>query len=242
MIKVDYSRVFDKHAKVALQLSGGKDSLAVLHMMRPWWDRLCVYWLNPGDPFPETVELMRLISSVVPNFKEVQGRQKEIISADGWPSDIVPIKWTSDGQTIFGPQPFKVQGRLHCCWRSLMSPMHERMVADGVTCIIRGKRSEEADKSPSRTGDIIDGIELVYPLWDWTENDVMRYLTESGVQLPKSYGHATHSLDCMSCTAWWGEGLSKFLESSYPEKFVEYTRRVTLIKSAIADELLNCEV
>lgn len=241
-LHIRYSALFDRHERVALQISGGKDSLTVLHAMRPWWDRLCVYWLNPGDPFPETVELMRQIRGMVPNFKEVAGRQKEIIAADGWPSDVVPIKWTTSGQFVFGEKPFKVQGRLDCCFRALMLPMHEAMVADGVTCVIRGKRSEEADKTPSRSGDVVEGIELVYPLWDWTSEEVVDYLAVNGVELPESYKHATHSLDCMSCTAWWGEGLSKFLEVKYPDRFTEYSRRVGLVKAAVADEILNCEV
>lgn len=241
-IDIEVQPLFDRHERVALQLSGGKDSLALLHAMKPYWGRLCVYWLNPGDPLPETVELMRELREYVPNFREVAGRQREIIAQDGWPSDVVPIKWTTHGQFVFGEKPFKVQGRLDCCVRSLMAPMHEAMIADGVTCIIRGKRSDEVDKSPTRSGDVVDGVELCYPLWTWSATDVTDYLGKSGVVLPESYKYATHSLDCMSCTAWWGEGIDKFLEAKYPDKFVEYNRRVGLIKSAVADELNNCEV
>lgn len=38
------------------------------------------------------------------------------------------------------------------------------------------------------------------------------------------------------------EGLSHFLKAKHPERYVEYVRRITLIKSAIADEMKNCEV
>lgn len=234
--------LFDKHERIALQFSGGKDSLAVLFALRPWWDRLCVYWTNPGDPFPETQELMAEICAAVPNFVEIAGRQKEIIEADGWPSDVVPVLHTTDGQFVFGEQPFKVQGRLDCCWRSLMLPMHERMVADGVTCIIRGKRSEEKDKTVTRTGSVLLGIETIYPVWDWSAQDVLDYLADEGVPLPESYEQASHSLDCMSCTAWQGEGLGAYLEAKHPEQFTEYRRRLILIKQAVNEQLSQFEV
>lgn len=229
--------LFARHRRVALQLSGGQDSIALLHLMMPWKDLFCVYWLNPGNPLPETTAMMNEIRTMVPHFKEVAGRQPEVIALDGWPSDVVPIRWTRAGQFSGGKQPFTVQGRLDCCWRSLMLPLHEAMIADDITCIIRGKRSDEGDKSPSRDGDVIDGIEFIYPLWDWSAADVQSYLEEAGIPRPKSYQYASHSLDCMDCTAWWGEGMDRFLEAEYPDQYAEYGRRIDLIKSAVAEEM-----
>lgn len=234
---MDYDSLFGRHQRIALQVSGGQDSLALLHLLLPWKEHFCVYWLNPGNPFPEMVAMMDEIRAAVPRFKEVAGRQPEVIALDGWPSDVVPIKWTRAGQYALGERPFMVQGRLDCCWRSLMVPMHEAMIADGITCVIRGKRSEEADKSPSRDGDVIDGIEFVYPLWDWSADDVISYLAEHSIPRPTSYRYASHSLDCMDCTAWWGEGMGEFLAAEYPEQHAEYARRIGLIKSAVAEEM-----
>lgn len=240
---MNIENIIRRHNRIALQVSGGKDSLALLELMRPHWDRLTVYWLNPGDPFPETKLLMRDIARQVPNFIEVGGRQREIIETDGWPSDVVPQSYTTDGNLVFGKTPFKVQSRLSCCIRSMMQPMYERMVADGVTCVIRGKRSEEKDKTGVETGFICPaGIEYVFPIYDWTARDVVDYLSHHGIALPESYRHASHSLDCMSCSAWWGEGLSKFLEAKHPERHAEYVRRITLIKQAIAEQMADCEV
>lgn len=235
--------LFDRHQNVALSLSGGKDSLACLYLFEDWWDKLTVYWMNPGNPFPETLELMASIQRMVPHFKEVRGRQPEIVAADGWPSDVVPHRYTSDGNAVFGATPFKVQSRLQCCIRSLMLPMYQAMVADGVTCCIRGKRHDEADKTGLASGYVTEhGMELVFPIYRWTREDVVEFLARRGVALPKFYEHAKHSLDCMDCTAWWGEGLSRYLKAEHPVAFVEYERRVGLIKQAVADQMAECEV
>ncbi len=235
--------IFDRHERIALQFSGGRDSLAVLYLCREWWDRLTVYWLNPGNPFPETVELMEKVRVMVPSFAEVKGKQKEIVAADGWPSDVVPQAHTTDGNIVFGATPFKVQSRLSCCVRAMMQPMHERMKADGVTCVIRGKRFEEKDKTGVETGFICaSGIEYVFPIYEWTASDVTEFLSKEGVAIPESYQKAFHSLDCMDCTAWWGEGLSLFLEEKYPFHYAEYLRRVTLIKRAVMLQMDDCEV
>lgn len=235
--------IFAKHERVALSFSGGKDSLALLYLLEPWWDKLTVYWMNPGNPFPETVALMEKIKAQVPHFKEIRGLQPEIVAMDGWPSDVVPHRYTTDGNAIFGPTPFKVQSRLQCCIRSLMLPTYKAMVADGITCCIRGKRREEADRTGLENGFVTpEGMELAFPLLDWSLWDVVQYLSDRGIDLPPSYNHASHSLDCMDCTAWWGEGLSHYLKAAHPHAFAEYERRVILIKQAVAEQMAECEV
>ena len=230
--------IFDRHSNVALSLSGGRDSLACLYLFRPHWDKLTVYWLNTGDAFPETVEFMHNIRKMVPNFVELHGQQKQIVKADGWPSDVVVHSHTTDGNALFGGTPFKMQSRLSCCYRSMMLPAYQQMTADGVTCIIRGKRFEEADKSPFKDGSVDSyGVELRFPIYNWTAADVTAYLVSQGVELPRFYLHGEHSIDCMSCTAFWEDGHGAYLKNEHPEKYVEWTRRIGLIKQAVAAQM-----
>lgn len=226
-----------KHDKIALQVSGGKDSLALLYLLQPWWHRLCVYWLNTGDAYPETVARMEIIRAEVPYFRELHGRQPEVIAADGWPSDVVPHAHTTAGNTVFGKTPFKVQSRLDCCWRSLMLPMHQAMIDDGVTLIIRGKRQDEADKTGIRSGYTENGIEVLFPIMDWSSADVMDYLTLNGIEVPPFYEHTSASLDCVGCTAWLEHKNGDYLAARHPEKYTEHARRLGLIKAAVIEQM-----
>lgn len=66
----------NRHKKVAVEVSGGRDSLACLYLLRPYWNRFWVYWLNSGDSFPEVVQLMERVRARVPHFVEIAGRAR----------------------------------------------------------------------------------------------------------------------------------------------------------------------
>ena len=237
------SEIFARHSNVALSLSGGKDSLACLYLMRPYWDRLTVYWCNTGDAFPETIKFMNGIRKMVPNFREISGQQPAVIAADGWPSDVVTYRDTSFGHSVHGDTGVKMQSRYDCCARSMMLPLYNAMRAEGVTCIIRGKRHDEDDKSGVLSGHVDEnGIELQFPIYDWTEQDVLHYLRVIGVELPKFYAHGNNSIDCMHCTAYWQDGHAKYLHAEHPDVYAEWKRRTILIRRAVDDRLATMEV
>src|SRR5213076_1916096 len=121
--------VLARHERIALQFSGGKDSLALLYLMRPFWDRLTVYWLDTGDAFPETAALVAEVEAMVPHFVTVHGIQPEVIAEFGLPSDLVPARSTPVGIAATGTG-ILIQDRYSCCLRSLMLPLHGRMRAD----------------------------------------------------------------------------------------------------------------
>ena len=55
----DLTKLFNRHKKAVLSFSGGKDSLACLHLCRPYRDKLTVAWVNTGAAFPHIVEFVR---------------------------------------------------------------------------------------------------------------------------------------------------------------------------------------
>jgi len=222
----------DSHTRIALQFSGGKDSLAALYLLRTHWERITVYWLNTGNAFPETHALMAQTRDAVPNFVEVQGDQEASFSQHGYPSDLVPAEHTPIGVACGGSPGPLIQGRYDCCWRVLMKPLHDRMVEDRITLIIRGEKSADAHRA--QHGSFFDGISYYSPIENWTDTMVLRYLRSQHIALPRFYeeGHNT-SFDCMDCTAWWGEGRAAYLKRHHPAHYERLMSRLNEIEHAI---------
>ncbi len=234
----EIEQALSRHEKVALQFSGGRDSLALVYLMRPYWDRITVYHVNAGAPFPETVASVEHVRALVPNFVYVMGRQPEVIAQHGMPSDIVPANHTELGLYIAGDGVL-IQDRYSCCARSIMAPLHERMQADGVTLILRGQRNVERLKSRLRSGNVEGGFELLMPIEDWSDDDVMTYLREQGAPIPAFYEMMQTSHECTNCTAYLELGMNKYLKARHPELWQANQQRLALIYNALLEPVAN---
>ena len=232
------NEIFNRHKQIALQFSGGKDSLACLYLMRPYWDRITIYWCNMGDAFPETVAQMARIREEVPRFVEIEGRQPSVIAQFGIPSDIVPASATPMGLSATSSGT-PIQDRYSCCMRSLMIPMHDRMIADGITLIIRGQKNSDKVKGPLRSGQVDGGIEMLFPIEDWTDKRVLSFLREQNVEIPRFYEMLNDAPDCMTCSAWWDKGESKYLKRYHIEKYEIVQERLDTIREAIAPHITD---
>lgn len=230
--------IISRHQRIALQLSGGKDSLACLYLMRPYWDRITVYWLNTGDSYPETVALTDVVRGMVPHFVEVAGRQPDVIATYGLPSDIVPASGTPMG-LIGSGHGVLIQDRYSCCMRSIMLPLHERMTSDGVTLIIRGQRNDDKLKAPLRSGDVENGIEYLFPIEDWSREQVMQYLREQGVPVPRFYEVLDEAPDCMTCSAWWEKGEARYLKQYHYPEYQTVLHRLDVINAAVSEHIAS---
>lgn len=235
---MQHSDVLDRHERIALQVSGGKDSLACLYMLQPYWDRLTVYWTNTGDTFPEVVAIMDQIREAVPRFVEIKTDVAQVHEDHGMPSDIVPESATPFGIIVGHAAPL-IQGRYSCCFASIMRPMHERMIADGITLVIRGQRNDDTLKAPVKSGDVIDGIEFYFPIEHMTKRDVMTYLKQVGAPIPRFYEVMDTAPDCMSCSAWWEDGRAVYLKRYHHDAYLEYQRRLNAIKDAVSVHIIN---
>jgi phosphoadenosine phosphosulfate reductase len=228
-----------RHSKIALQLSGGRDSMACLYLLRPYWDRLTVYWCNTGAPFPETVEWMAAVRAMVPNFVEIEGRNSDVLAQFGMPSDIVPSSHTPIGLLATRRYGIVLQDRYSCCARTMMVPTHERMLADGITLIIRGQRADDVVKADTKSGDVHDGIELLYPIEHWSADDVMAFLRKVDAPIPRFYEMLNSAPDCMTCSAWWEHGTSKYLKRYHHPVYLEVQRRLDIINEAVGESIAN---
>lgn len=234
--------VLGRHERIAFQFSGGKDSLATLFLLQDLWPQMTVYWTNTGDPVPEVLAVVERVRALVPHFVEISGRVNEQIAAHGLPSDLVPTTSTPIGLLAYG-DGVRLQDRFQCCTQSLMQPMQERMAADGITLIVRGQKSQDAMKSPLRSGALHDGIELLFPLEHWSDAQVFDYL-DSNAFIPDYYQHLTASPDCLTCSAYWGESRATWLKTKHPEAYQVYQGKLDVIREAVMPHiaLFNLEV
>lgn len=226
------AEAFDAGTRVALEFGGGKDSHACLYLCRPWWDRLIVLWGNPGDPFPETVELMERMRGLVGTFHEVRGNSREE-AARAYPVDLLPIRATPLGRWL-QPEGSRVtlRSRSDCCGSNLWLPMARAKAALGIEVVIRGQRESEYLRSPLRDRATRAGAPaLCLPIETWSEADVYAYLAAEGVALPRSYDFVATSMDCMRCTGYMEEarGRMAYLRKFHPEVAREYRDRLALI-------------
>lgn len=231
--------IIDRHHRIALQLSGGKDSLACLYLMRPYLDRMTVYWVNTGNAYPETLETIRHVREIAPHFVEIEGRQPAVIKEFGLPSDIVPVNSTPMGLVASGKPGVLLQDRYSCCFRSIMLPLHERMIADGVTLIIRGQRNDDQLKAPITSGTVEHGIEYLFPIEDWSHRQVMQYLRDEQAPIPRFYEVLDEAPDCMTCSAWWEKGEAKYLKRYHHGEYLEVQRRLGIINEAVSEHIAS---
>lgn len=224
---------FTRHERVGFQFSGGKDSTAALWVLRDYWEAMTIYWLNTGDMFPETENFIRNTLDGVRNVVEVKGQVWSSISRYGIPSDIIPygsseVAWMNGlGKTV------RMQDRLTCCARGKMMPMHNAMLADEITLIVRGQKNSDEFPGPMKSGSVSDGFEFLYPVEGWTDSDVMKFLIDNEYPVPPLYADGLlRSGDCMRCSAWMGDALPAYLHKHHKEAFYDYKDRVSAICDA----------
>ena len=232
----DFDAIFSRHERIALQVSGGRDSIACLYLLKPYWDRLTVYWLDTGAAYPETVALIAKIADMVPNFARIEGRQPQVIKEFGLPTDILPASATPMGIAGSG-KGIAMQDRYSCCLRSIMMPLHERMVADGITLLIRGQKNADRLKSIVRSGEVHNGIEYFFPIEDWDARKVMRFLEDEGAPIPRFYEMLNGAPDCMTCSAWWEEGAAKYLRRYHHAQYLKNQQRLDIINKVVGEHI-----
>lgn len=208
--------IFKTHKRVVFFYSGGKDSLAVLMLLKPHLEKVDVVWVNTGDPFPEVLSHMRKVREFVPHFTELKSDVRSFVEANGFPVDVVDTKRTAFGNYAFGPTEYKVCSRFACCGENLWEPMTNYILDHGVDCVIRADRGEERARGIDR----VSGVDFVFPIFDWDCARVKAFIRNAPADLYEERHELTHgsSLDCVCCTAYNSDWPSRkvYLRDKFP--------------------------
>ena len=229
---------FDRHEKVALMFSGGKDSIACLHLIKDYLDKTTVVWVNMGASFPEIEELMEETRAKVPHFLEIKTNQPESIKARGYPVDVVPVNYTDFGQAVTSIKDFKVRSYLECCAENFWIPCDTEVRKLGITGIIRGQRQSEGHRAPVKSGHIENGIEYSFPIESWSDSEVIDYLRSKDVVIDERLSMSHSSLDCWNCTAYMADSAERFnyIKKNHPAKYQSIVEIVKKIDNVITAE------
>jgi phosphoadenosine phosphosulfate reductase len=232
MMNPDIAATFARHHRIGFQFSGGRDSTAALYLLRPLWSRMTVYHLDTGDQFPETRRVVQAVARDVP-IVMIHGDSKAVREQFGLPSDLVPVDSTDLGRACTG-EAVRIVSKFECCARSLMLPMHQRMLDDGISLIVRGQRADEFAQAPTRSGDRDEHVELLFPIEDWTAAQVDAYIREHDLPVAPFYAEGMNETpECMGCTGWWRDGRLQYLRRYYPHEYAEVRRTISIVRAAI---------
>jgi len=234
--------------RVALQFSGGKDSLACLYLLRPFVERgLPVYWTHTGDTIPETLAIIEQVRQWIPDFRVIEADVLGWKAAHGLPSDIVTAQSTWMGRQ-YAMTDAALVGRFDCCWANLMQPMHERMLQDGVEVVIRGTKLADTGRVPAQGA--TEHYDVRLPLVDWSHAQVFDYLEQVGAPRSAVYDsfRSISAPECLHCSAWWDDGKAAYLKQLHPDKLGQYQVSLQTIRTELArrmdeldSELQECE-
>lgn len=232
----------DRHEKIVLQFSGGKDSIACLKLLAPYLHRITVLWMNTGEPLPEYAEQMARVRHICPHFIEVRHDIDADHAERGWPVDVLPLRNDKHVQYLSQQERMPLQSFMSCCMNNLMQPMHAATVATGATLIIRGQKKADGHRSPVTSGQVLGNVEFWFPVDEWSDDEVLAYVSDSGL-LPQHFDQGNSSLDCWNCTAYLGEHQWKqpYLEKHHPQRAAEVKRRLILIRNEIMSDLRHME-
>jgi len=225
-----------------IYFSGGKDSLAVLHLHKDDPALESVYFADTGDVYHHVMEFVistcKKFNVPLEIVKPRMG-QEEYHKRYGLPSDMIPIVRTPENFMFRGSNgEQKIQSYHQCCSNMAWLPMQEK--AQGKT-VYRGiKKADEHESVGNHGFDRASGITYVNPIWDWTDEDVFEYLEKNNVEPARHYKQVNTSMDCVGCTAFTHSPSAvdrlRWTKENYPSRWPEIKRRFAVVNKAIKEE------
>jgi 3'-phosphoadenosine 5'-phosphosulfate sulfotransferase (PAPS reductase)/FAD synthetase len=228
---VDFARL-ESHKNIVLLFSGGKDSLALVNLFRPYWDRITLLHCDTGDLLPEVHELVSSVEKAVPHFVRIETNAPAWIAANGLPSDLVPVRSNPIGLPFFRGGRHPIVTIFDCCDANRWKPWRYALELLSPSLVMNGqRRSDSSGWNVTTQGDERTERDLGYRFWfpiaDWSDDDVFAYLREIGAPILRFYSHRLHAPECATCPASWGEGRAAYLRTYHPDladRYASYLR------------------
>ena len=220
------SQAMDAAPRGVVAYSGGKESVVLKHVLKPWADRLEFVWVNTGAMLPHMRDFI-----LEQGVTEVQSDQAQRFKAAGLPSRVVPIFNTPLGSLMeAAPQDrLLVSDWVTCCLSLRSQPIELYMREHGIGLEIHGQRAEDgvAAQYPRR----------ILPLWNWTEQQVYSYVREHRLELPQQYSMGyPDSGECWNCTAQVSELRFTYLAAHHPEQWQQLRPSLLAVYGALDAE------
>ncbi|MBW1779346.1 MAG: phosphoadenosine phosphosulfate reductase family protein [Deltaproteobacteria bacterium] len=212
---------------VYVSFSGGKDSTALLHLVRSIYPRVPAVFCNTGLEFPEVVRFVRATENVV--WLKPKMRFREVIDKYGWPvvskEQAMAISrynnTKSEVQKFYrlwgfpnGPKgkisekwkwlldaPFKIgEG---CCAVMKKRPFHKFEKESGLHGITGEMASDSNNRRQRYLATGCNAFDtktpLSRPLSFWLEDDVWQYLNDNNVPYSDIYDMGYGRTGCVFC-------------------------------------------
>lgn len=218
--------------RAVLEVSGGKDSMVLVELLRPYLRPQDMLVMLVTDDAPSSLLdiAMEYAHEFGPQFHLAVSESKVDREQNGDPFPIV----LSD-QPLFSDVAVRTRSRFDCCYRNIMVPLHEAAMEFSPDLIIRGQKDCDENRNPLPNGAVVDGVKYINPIADWSDEKVRMFLAD---RLPEFYEFCTDAPDCETCTGYWGRGHQAWLSHVSPEKAAIRTARIRALVQAISPVLM----
>jgi phosphoadenosine phosphosulfate reductase len=174
----------DHPSRVALACSfGGPSGMALLDLTLRVDPTIPVYYLDTGLLFAETYALIERVSR---RYGVAPIAVRPELSVEAQAARYGPALWATDPD--------------RCCSLRKVGPNRAflRTFDAWLTGVRRAQSATRSDLDPLQPD--ADGIYKVSPLYDWSDDDVWRYVNANGVPVNALHAEGYPSIGCVPCT------------------------------------------
>lgn len=171
--------------KVALLSSFGADSAVLIHLMAQIAPEVPVLFLETGKHFPETLEYVEQLKSLLglTNLKYIRPK-----------AEFVDVHDAKGDMWSFQPN--------RCCWMRKVEPLKRALEEEGYHAIITGRKRHQTTnrKEMDRVELGEDGIFRINPIASWSKRDIADYMKQYALPQHPLVEKGYPSIGCAPCT------------------------------------------